>query len=144
VYVPEDPGVHPRLRLRQEGDRYEVTKKLPAVHGDASQHHEQTIQLDRAEFEELATGRRRVEKDRYEVVIDGRLAEVDVFRGALTGLAVIDFEFDALEELESFDPPACCGPDVTHEDFIAGGLLAGRSYGDIEEDLARFSYTPVR
>ena len=40
VYVPEDPAVHPRLRLRRTGDRYELTKKLPVVEGDASAHHE--------------------------------------------------------------------------------------------------------
>ena len=144
VYVPENLEVHPRLRLRQEGGRYELTKKLPVVEGDASQHHEQTLPLDAAEFECLAAASgRRLEKDRYQVKIDGHPAEVDVFRGSLDGLVLVDFEFEDRDSLESFVAPACCGRDVTQEDFIAGGLLAGRSYSDIEPDLARCGYVRI-
>ncbi|GCD20784.1 hypothetical protein ACFO3K_19915 [Cellulomonas algicola] len=142
VYVPEDRQVHPRLRLRQQGDRFELTKKLPVVEGDASQHHELTVTLDDAEFACLAAASgRRVEKDRYRVVIDGHPAEVDVFRGDLQGLVLVDFEFGDRADLESFVAPACCGPDVTQEDFIAGGLLAGRAYAEIEPELDRLGYT---
>lgn len=143
VYVPEDPRVHPRLRLRKKGESYELTKKLPAIAGDASQHNEETIELDFAEFEALSTSSRRVEKDRYEVTLDGYRAEVDIFRGALAGLVLLDFEFDSQADLESFVPPSCCGVEVTQEEFIAGGLLAGRTYADIERELERFSYRPL-
>lgn len=145
VYIPDDAAVHPRVRLRQKGDAFEFTKKVPVVAGDASVHHEQTVTLERDEFLCLARGSlRRVEKDRFVVTIDGHRAEVDVFRGALEGLVLIDFEFSTREELEEFNAPSCCGQDVTQEDFIAGGLLAGKSYSDIESDLKRCGYEPIR
>lgn len=84
---------------------------------------------------------KRVQKHRYNVVIGGYDAEVDVFQGALEGLVLIDFEFATLAEKAAFIPPACCLQDVTQEEFIAGGQLAGKSYDDISADLARFGYT---
>jgi CYTH domain-containing protein len=144
VYFPVNMDVHPRVRLRQKGDRYEFTKKTPAQEGDASQHVEQSVALTAAEFADLAASSgRRIEKDRYQVDLDGRAAEVDVFRGDLEGLVLIDFEFDSHDELGEFVAPACCGPDVTQEDFIAGGLLAGRSYADIQPELHRLGYEPI-
>ncbi len=137
LYVPQDPGVHPRVRLRREGARHELTKKTPTRAGDASQHLEQTIELSVDEFDALAIGNRRLEKLRYDVVIGGYRAQLDVFTGMLAGLVLIDFEFSSRAELEAFTPPAVCGPDVTQEDFIAGGRLAGRRLAEIEGDLAR-------
>ena len=72
--------------------------------------------------------------------IDGSKAELDVFTGKLAGLVLIDFEFDSLDAKASFTPPDFILADVTQEDFIAGGLLAGKSYEDIAPELARFSY----
>ena len=144
VYIPEKLAVHPRLRLRQKGTQYEVTKKLPSRLGDASSHIEHTIDLDADEFECLqAASRRRVQKDRFVLTLEGSRAEVDVFRGDLAGLVLIDFEFDSEAEMASFSAPACCGADVTQEDFIAGGLLAGRTYADIEQELAKFDYSRI-
>ncbi|PCC58515.1 hypothetical protein [Brevibacterium aurantiacum] len=144
VYFPVDMSTHPRVRLRQKGDSYEFTKKTPAQEGDASQHVEQTVALSTSEFTDLAaSSSRRIEKDRYFVEIDGYAAEVDVFRGALEGLVLIDFEFDSHEQLREFVAPGCCGANVTQEDFIAGGLLAGRHYSDIQPELQRLGYEPV-
>jgi hypothetical protein len=33
--------------------------------------------------------------------------------------------------------------DVTQEDFVAGGLLAGRTYADIELKLKQHGYTKI-
>lgn len=144
VYIPDDPDVHSRLRLRQKGSKYELTKKVPVNHGDASEQTEYTVELDHAEFKALsAVSNKRVEKDRYNVELDGSPAEIDVFRGLLEGLVVIDFEFNTSAEKDSFKPPAECLADVTQEDFIAGGQLAGKTYADIEPELNRFNYSPL-
>jgi len=144
VYVPEDPLIHSRLRLRRNGNSFKVTKKLPVEGEDASVHTEDHIDLDETEFTTLAAAsQKRIEKDRYVVPLGGRTAEVDVFKGVLKGLVLIDFEFDSPEEKLAFIPPESCLADVTTEDFIAGGNLAGRSYQDIEADLARFDYKPL-
>ena len=145
IYIPDSATQHPRLRLRQKGNSYELTKKTPVNEGDASAQIESTIQLDVEEFEALAkVSQKRVVKDRYAVDINGFAAEVDVFRDNLEGLVVIDFEFDSEEERAAFVRPEICLADVTQEDFIAGGILAGKSYSDITDELNRFNYTPLR
>jgi len=58
----------------------------------------------------------------------------------LKGLILVDFEFDKMEEKDSFDMPDFCLVDITQEVFIAGGMLCGKSYEDIEEYLKRFGY----
>ncbi len=144
VYVPEETNTHPHLRIRQKGDKYEITKKTPLVEGDASTQTEQTIPLDSAEFGFLTQGGKiKIVKDRYNVIINGYPAEVDVFREALEGLVLIDFEFATVDEKTAFVAPEVCLADVTQENFLAGGLLAGKSYGDIASELARFGYQSI-
>jgi CYTH domain-containing protein len=141
VYIPEVTNTHPHLRVRKKGDMYEITKKSPLHQGDSSVMVEQTIPLDRVEFEHLSHASTvRIVKDRYNVTIDNYPAEVDVFQEDLRGLVLIDFEFTTVEEKRSFVAPEICFADVTQEDFIAGGLLAGKTYADIEGDLKRFGY----
>ena len=52
----------------------------------------------------------------------------------------VDFEFETEEEKEKFEMPEFCLADVTQENFIAGGMLAGKKYKDIEKELERFEY----
>lgn len=138
-YFPEDPNVHPRLRVRKKGDSYTITKKMPADSSDASIHHESTIDIAADEFTDLTKGAKRsLSKSRYEVIIDGHDAEVDVFSGPLTGLVLVDFEFSSFAQRDAFVMPDICLADVTQEDFIAGGLLAGKSFKDIEDKLKEF------
>lgn len=142
VYIPAGRDIHSKLRLRKKGDKYEITKKVLINADDASAQQEFTIPIVAAEFETLAVASdKRVQKHRYQVVIEGYDAEVDVFQGSLEGLVLIDFEFASLAEKTAFTQPACCLEDVTQEEFIAGGQLAGRSYDDISADLNRFGYT---
>lgn len=138
---PETDVRHPKLRLRKRGQKYEITKKLPVTEGDASVHLETTIPLTEKEYESLSqASSRRVVKDRYKVTVNGYQAEVDVFQEKLKGLVLIDFEFKTPEEKDSFEAPSVCLAEVTQEEFIAGGMLAGKSYKDIETDLKRFRY----
>jgi CYTH domain-containing protein len=140
VYIPESSSF-PVLRVRQRGDKYEITKKTPIKEGDFSAHTEHTIPLTKGEFEALKrSSLREVEKNRYTVKINGCIAEVDVFTGKLTGLVVLDFEFKTDQEKSRFTPPGCCLADVTQEKFILGGQLAGKSYADIQSELKRFNY----
>ena len=140
IYIPDTPA-HSHLRLRQNGKTYEITKKTSVAAGDASEHIEQTIPLTEEEFAVLSRcSAKRVAKDRYRVVIDGILAEIDVFIEDLAGLVLIDFEFDTEDEKDNFIPPSIALADVTQENFIAGGLLAGKTYDTITPELARFCY----
>ncbi|MAG61129.1 hypothetical protein CL619_05050 [archaeon] len=141
VYLPKS-SEHPKLRLRKSGNNYELCKKQVVKAGDASEQTEETIVLTEEEFNGLSSqlDGKRVHKLRYYYDHKGRTAEFDVFQGELLGVVVIDFEFETKEEKDNFEMPNFCMVDVTQELFIAGGMICGRTYSDIEEDLARFNY----
>lgn len=135
---------HSDLRIRKNGDRFELTRKTPVNDSDASKQTEVTIPINKTEFESfMPVKARKVEKTRYYFEHDDRTAEIDVFEGKLKGLVVVDFEFNSEEEKDIFEMPDFCLEDVTQETFIAGGVLAGKTYSDIEEELNRFNYTSL-
>ena len=139
TYIP-DGAKHSHLRLRKKGDKYSITKKMP-VANDVSEMIEHTIELDDAEYEALAScSKKRVVKKRYFAKIDGFDAEVDVFEDDLAGLVLVDFEFDNIDSKNNFKMPDSLLADVTPEEFIAGGMLAGKRYEDIEGELEKFGY----
>ncbi|MEK6905851.1 MAG: hypothetical protein AABX24_05615 [Nanoarchaeota archaeon] len=39
--------------------------------------------------------------------------------------------------------PNFCLAEVTQEDFIAGGMICGKTYEDIEDDLRKFKYNKL-
>jgi CYTH domain-containing protein len=140
IYFPASLA-HPTLRLRRRGDSYEMTKKTIISGTDSSEMHEATIPLTKEEYAALAQAPgARVHKLRYEHDIAGRTAEIDVFQDELAGLVLIDFEFASTAEKEQFTMPDICLAEVTQEAFVAGGMLAGKSYADIADNLARYSY----
>ncbi|MBW2999731.1 hypothetical protein KY339_03585 [Candidatus Woesearchaeota archaeon] len=142
IYVPKS-SEHPKLRIRKNGSKFEMTKKEP-VDTDASHQEEQTIILTEAEFNEfMKLDGKKTHKIRYYCDYEGRTAEIDVFQGALKGLIVVDFEFETPEERDSFEMPDFCLVEVTQEQFIAGGMICGKTYEDVEEDLKRFDYVKL-
>ncbi len=142
IYIPDGPE-HSHLRLRKKGDKCSITKKTPMA-DDASEMMEYTIELSEAEYEALAScSEKRVAKKRYYAKIDGFDAEVDVFEEGLEGLVLVDFEFSDVSEKNKFVMPENLLADVTPEEFIAGGMLAGKNYDDIAEDLDRYGYKKI-
>ncbi|MBI4120027.1 MAG: hypothetical protein HY454_01035 [Parcubacteria group bacterium] len=143
IYIPQS-SPHPKLRIRKNGDSYEMTKKEPLEVGDNSRQDEQTIILTETEFNELAKLEgKRTRKTRYYYDYQGVATEVDVFQDSLYGLVLVDIEFKTEEEKNSFPMPDFCLVDLADEDFIAGGMLCGKSYADIKEDLRRFNYSKI-
>lgn len=144
VYIPKS-SKHPKLRLRKNGNNFELTKKEPVDNTDASAQQEQTIILTEIEFNALneQIEGKRVHKIRYFYDYNGRIAEFDVFQKDLEGLVVVDFEFKTLKEKDNFQIPDFCLIDITQEVFIAGGMICGKSYKDIEENLRKFSYNKL-
>lgn len=140
IYLPESK-IHPVLRLRQNGAKYELTKKTPVVDTDASRQREQTILLDEAEFEQLSRlPGKRVAKTRYFYKVGKNIAEIHVFDELLRGLVLVDFEFNTVAEKDTFAMPDFCLVDVTPEKFIAGGKLCGKAYAEIAPALQKFGY----
>ena len=143
IYIPTNQ-VHPTLRIRKTGDKFEITKKEP-IADDPSHQKEETTTLTAEEFEELSIKLegKRLQKLRYFYHFQGHTAEIDVFQGKLKGLVVVDFEFDTVEEKNSFEMPDFCLVDITSEEFIAGGMICGKSYEDVEGELEKFEYKKI-
>ena len=140
IYIPAT-AAHPSLRIRQQGDRMEITKKVPVDGVDASHQRETTIPLTQMEYFDLQMlPGRRVEKTRYYYTESAIPYEVDVFEGDLAGLVLIDVEFTSSAEKARFTPPEWFLADVSRELFVAGGMLCGKRYEDIERELLRFGY----
>ena len=138
TYFPESADHHPKLRVRQDGDKYELTKKSLIDPSDASQQYETTVELSEAEFNCLVqASSRKLVKTRYSRNIGDISEDVDVFHGPLEGLILVDLEFACQESIGRSSFPEYCLVDVTQEDFIAGGMLAGKSLQDISQDLSR-------
>jgi CYTH domain-containing protein len=139
IYIPKS-SIHPNLRIRKNGDKYEITKKLCSEE-DTTKYHEHTITLTKEEFEDLSkVDGKKVRKIRYYYPYKDNIAEVGVFKDLLEGLVLVDFEFKNIEERDLFQIPDFCLAEVSHEEFLAGGMLAGKSYKDIEADLERYKY----
>jgi CYTH domain-containing protein len=109
--------------------------------GDVSKQLETTIKITTTEFDSLSSVTcRKVEKTRYFYKYNELTAEFDVFEGDLQGLVLVDFEFESEPEKASFAMPDFCLAEITQETFIAGGVLAGKNFNDVQAELARFSY----
>ncbi|WJZ01366.1 hypothetical protein [Corynebacterium freiburgense] len=144
VYFPDDPTKEAHLRARKANQNFKLTKKIPVIGSHSTAHLETTIALEPAEFASITKGHTRIiEKDRYNIDLHGHRTQVDVFIGKLAGLVLIEISFEDEIHMRGFKPPSCCGPEVTNEDFIIGGLLAACTYDDIRPHLDRLGYRPV-
>jgi len=143
IYLPTEAR-HPTLRIRKNGNKYEITKKEPLAN-DPSEMKEETTTLTKEEFNELNKNLvgKRVRKLRYYYHYNGRIAEIDIFQDSLQGLIVIDFEFETVEEKNNFQIPEFCLIDITQEEFIAGGMVCGKNYEDIEDNLRILDYKKI-
>lgn len=139
LFIPKSAD-HPHLRIRKNGDTYEITDKRP-VEDDKTVMRELTIPLSEEQFGDLvqAPGK-RASKVRYFWKKDGFTYEFNVYQEALQGLVVVEVEFPDEASKNAFVMPDFCLADVSQEEFVAGGYLAGRSYEDIQEKLASFGY----
>lgn len=140
IYIPKSLP-HPTIRIRKNGDRFEMTKKEPVKEGDVSKMLEQTIILRENEFNALTKlDGKKVSKIRYYYDYKGRTCEIDVFQGSLLGLMIADFEFETEEDKEAFEMPDFCLVEITQEEFVAGGFICGKSYEEIEDNLKKYAY----
>lgn len=140
IYIPKEKE-HPTIRLRKNGDVLELTKKEPVNGEDSSWQLEQTIHLTEEEYKVFAKlDGKKNSKIRYKYPYQNQTAEIDVFQDDLKGLVVVDFEFESKDAMKNFEMPDFCLADVTHEKFIAGGMVCGKKYQDLESELKRFNY----
>ncbi|MEK7507663.1 MAG: hypothetical protein AAB602_01090 [Patescibacteria group bacterium] len=143
IYIPATSD-HPVLRIRKRGDVCEITKKSPITDGDASVQKEETIPLTTEEYKEFsALPGKWLAKTRYFYKHGGVDFEIDVLKESLEGLVVVDVEFSSVADKDKFPMPDFCLAEITQETFIAGGMLAGKTYADIEGSLKKFGYQKI-
>ena len=96
-----------------------------------------------------------VRKDRYKILIDGRLAHVYVYHGRLCGLVTVSFRgltpktrAELRDDISVTDNTKsihrlCIDPNDA-EVMLNGCRLAGHSYGELAADLANAGYTKLQ
>lgn len=144
IYIPRKEG-HAAIRIRQQGDVFQITKKTPVMVEGIKVLNEETIDITEEEFAVFKTMRdaKVLEKIRYYYPFEGHIIEIDVFGGVLSGLVLAEVEFDSLEALRAFDRSYFLGADVTHVDALAGGVLYKMTFADIKDKLSKLGYTSL-
>ena len=121
----------PVVRVRKENDDYVLTYKGSGL----LSHSEYNLPLNKESFEHLLKKCDGIiiSKSRYKIPIENNLtAELDIFKGDLDSLKLVEVEFGSVEEANNFIPPEWFGEDVTtdgryHNSYISKyGLLKWR------------------
>lgn len=110
------------LRIRNRAGRCTLTLKQ----GSGLERGEQEKEIDQELFTMLwpLTAGRRVEKTRYVINQSGYCLELDLFRGALEPLMLLEVEFSDVSASRDFDPPAFARREVTHDRAFSNAMLA--------------------
>ena len=125
-YLPTDGLVSVRPRVK--GGAGFLTVKGPSTEDGLSRaEFEYPIPLEDAEamLDGLCADR-TVMKTRYEIVVGGRLWEIDVFGGANEGLIIAEVELDRADE--DIDLPEWAGTEVTGDVRFFNQRLADRPW----------------
>ena len=121
----------PVVRVRKENDDYVLTYKGSGL----LSHSEYNLPLNKESFEHLLKKCDGIiiSTSRYKIPIENNLtAELDIFKGDLDSLKLVEVEFGSVEEANNFIPPEWFGEDVTtdgryHNSYISKyGLLKWR------------------
>lgn len=108
-YLCTDPVV----RIRRSNDEYYLTYK-----GEGMMIREEyNLPLTKESYEHLLPkiDGLLIAKTRYLIPLDDHLtAELDVFEQELSGLTLVEVEFETVEQANAFQAPEWFGEDVTH------------------------------
>lgn len=110
-YLAIDGDTEVRVRLKDD------TALLTIKKGSGMVRIEEEIEIPRSRAEVLfeIAGERTVEKTRYLFEENSLRYEIDLFHGALSGLALVEVEFPNREASDSFAVPAWFGKEVTED-----------------------------
>jgi adenylate cyclase len=115
-------GASAEVRIRRANGHAVLTVKK----GHGTTRSETEIPLDRASARVLwpLTRGIRVTKVRYEIPYRRHTVELDVYRGAVRGLAVAEVEFQSDQALRRFVPPDWFDREITGRKEFANSRLA--------------------
>jgi CYTH domain-containing protein len=116
---------HVEIRVRDEEGKHMITVKG----GRGARRDEVELPIPDKAFRSLwpLTQGKRIEKVRYRIPLEDFTAELDVYRGNLSGLMTAEVEFDSDRDLRSFRPPEWLGREVTGRDEFSNSRLATRA-----------------
>jgi CYTH domain-containing protein len=122
AYVAVDDDGDVEVRVRDQGGAHVLTVKG----GHGLRRTEVEVAIGAGEFDELwaLAPDRRIEKIRHRVDVEGGVAEVDVYGGALDGLVIVEVEFASSDDAEAFTPPPWFGDEVTGDRRWSNASLA--------------------
>ena len=124
-------NTNPVVRIRKENDDYVLTYKGSGLLSRS----EYNLPLNEESFNHLIKKCDGIiiSKSRYKIPLKNNLiAELDIFKGDLDSLKLVEVEFNSVEEADNFTPPEWFGEDVTtdnryHNSYISKyGLLKWR------------------
>ena len=122
-YIAEEGDVAVRIRISARA----ATLTVKAGAGLSRTEVDKAISRDEAEALWPHTLGRRIEKTRHRVAhveLGDRIAEVDVYAGALSGLCTAEVEFDSVDDAATFTPPDWFGREVTGQAGWSNAALA--------------------
>ena len=118
-YISTDPTI----RLRQQDDNYILTVKSAGL----MKKEEYELDLTEDQFNRLwkKTEGNTIEKTRYVIPLNNGLkAELDVYKGFLSGFMNVEVEFPSTKEAILFDIPNWFGQEVTQDPRYSNSSLA--------------------
>lgn len=119
-YLQKDQ--HKDLRIRKKGSKYTLTAK----HGTGLVRKENEQEIDKTLFDILwpFTAEARIEKLRYTRVIDEGEMVIDKYLGDLSGLLLMEVEFNDEQLARTYSPPLNFAKEVTDDPRYRNAALA--------------------
>ena len=123
TYINFSPEI--RVRNINNGEKYILTIKSN-MSVDGLTRDEKEYYISEEEYNNLLKKQEgnTIEKTRYQIYDKGNIAEIDIFKGQLKGLAYMEIEFETEEKAKAFQTPSWVIKDVTDEVKYKNGYLA--------------------
>ena len=112
----------PEIRIRKDSDKYYITQKS---NGDIARE-EIEKEIDKITYNILSnlTKENIINKTRYFIAVNNQIAELNLYHGELEGLAIVEVEFDSLDDASNFEIPIWFGEEVTYDESYKNKNIA--------------------
>lgn len=98
------------------------------------------IHLNEAEYEYFKVFEgNEIRKNRYFHEFDARVLAFDLYLGPLWGLNRMRAEFQSVEEMDQYVPPAFVALEITNEPFFDDANLVGKRFEDLRDAVTRLT-----
>jgi len=124
------------LRYRKDENRYIKNIKR----GSGLVREELEVEVSKKEYKEAKAKNSAgvIKKKRYKFKLDGNLYELDIFKGKLEGLSIVEVEFKDIYQANNFKPTklieSAIIKDITNEAIYSNGALSRSMKIPLRED----------